>query len=74
MSSKRLDNIGDFMRHGYTLRVDCLDCKRVAVLNPLMIVSLCQSKGWSKQMASVEARLRCSGCRSKNVRCGPGFR
>lgn len=74
MSSKRLDDIGDFHRHGYTLRIDCLACKRVAVLDPLTIITLCQRKGWSRQTVCVEARLRCSGCKSKNVRCGPGFK
>ena len=73
MSSKRLDDIGDFRRHGYTLRVDCLTCKRVAVLDPTAIVELCQRNRWSRQMASVERRLRCSTCKSKDVRCGPGL-
>jgi hypothetical protein len=73
MSSKRLDDIGDFRRHGYSLRVDCRTCKRVAILDPSSLVLLCNKKGWSRQMASVEGRLRCSGCGSKDVRCGPGF-
>ena len=73
MSSKRLDDIGDFRRHGYSLRVDCRTCKRVAILDPSRLVVLCNKKGWSRQMASVEARLRRSGCGSKDVRCGPGF-
>ena len=74
VSSKRLDDVGDFHRHGYTLRVDCLACKRVAVLDPLDLVQRCQRNGWSRQLASVERRLRCSGCGSRRVRCGPGFK
>ena len=73
MSSKRLDDVGDFRRHGYMLRVDCRICKRVAVLDPTSIVELCQRNGWSRQMASVERRLRCSVCKSKDVQCGPGL-
>ena len=74
VSSKRLDDVGDFSRHGYTLRVDCRSCGRVAVLDPLRIVTLCQERGWSRQVGTVEARMRCSGCGSRQVRLGPGFR
>jgi|TARA_Y100001001_G_scaffold157510_1_gene175760 Zn finger protein HypA/HybF involved in hydrogenase expression len=73
MSSKRLATIADFSRHGYTLRVDCLQCRRVAVFNPLEITMICQQHGWSKQMASVEGRLRCSKCGSRDIRLGPAF-
>lgn len=73
MSSKRLDTIADFSRHGYALRVDCLRCRRVAILNPLEIVMLCQQRGWSKQIAAVEARLRCSQCGRRETRLGPAF-
>ena len=54
MSSKRLDSIADYTRHGYALRVDCRRCRRVAVLDPLQIVLHCQQRGWSKQMAALE--------------------
>lgn len=73
MSSKRLDTIADYSRHGYALRVDCQRCRRVAVLNPREIVLLCQKRGWSKQMATVESRFRCSRCGSRDTRLGPAF-
>jgi tRNA G26 N,N-dimethylase Trm1 len=73
MSSKRLDSIADYSRHGYALRVDCRRCRRVAVLDPLQIVLHCQQRGWSKQMAALEGRLRCSRCGSKDTRLGPAF-
>ena len=73
MSSKRLDDVGDFRRHGYNMRVDCRSCGRVAAMDPTELVFLCNRNGWSRQMTSVEARLRCSGCGSKDVRCGPAF-
>lgn len=73
MSSKRLDTIADYSRHGYALRVDCRHCRRVAVLNPLSIVLLCQQRGWSKQMSALEGRLRCSRCGSRDTRLGPAF-
>ena len=40
MGSKRLDAISDYHRHGYSLRVDCRACRRVAILEPLPIVEL----------------------------------
>jgi len=73
MSSKRLDSISDYSRHGYALRVDCRRCRRVAVLDPLQIVLQCQQRGWSKQMAALEGRLRCSRCGSRDTRLGPAF-
>lgn len=74
MSSKRLGAISDYSRHGYMLRVDCKSCKRIAVIDPLQIVQLCQLRQWSRQMQAVERRLRCSQCGSRDVRCGPSFK
>ncbi len=74
MSSKRLDTISDFTRHGYTLRVDCRGCKRLAIIDPREITLLCQQRNWSRQLAAVERRLRCSKCGSRDVRLGPGFK
>ena len=71
MSSKRLDAISDYHRHGYMLRVDCKGCGRVAIVEPWQIVELCQRRGWSRQMGQVERRLRCSKCGSRSVQCGP---
>ena len=45
MSSKRLDDLGDFLRRHYRLRVDCLSSKRVAVLDPISLLEQCQRKG-----------------------------
>ncbi|OBX18812.1 hypothetical protein A9995_09615 [Erythrobacter sp. QSSC1-22B] len=74
MSSKRLDTISDYSRHGFTLRVDCRVCRRLAIIDPRTITLLCQQRQWSKQIAAVEGRLRCSKCGSRDVRVGPGFK
>jgi Zn finger protein HypA/HybF involved in hydrogenase expression len=74
MSSKRLDTISDYSRHGYSLRVDCRSCGRLAIIDPLKITLMCQQRHWSKQIAAVERRLRCSKCGSRDVRVGPGFK
>jgi hypothetical protein len=73
MSSKRLDSISDYRRHGYALRIDCLGCGHMAKIDPNVIVKLCMAHGWSKQLAYVERRLRCTKCGKRDVRCGPAF-
>jgi len=73
MSSKRLETIADFVRHRYRLRVDCLACGRVVVLEPLPILELCQARGWPYRLAVLEPRLVCAECGSRRVRCGPAF-
>jgi len=73
MSSRRLDSIADYSRHGYALRIDCLKRGRVAVLNPLEITMTCQERGWSKQMSALDGRLRCSRCGSRTTSLGQRF-
>lgn len=73
MSSKRLDDLGYFLRHGYRLRVDCRACKRVAILSPLPLLELCSRRSWSRQIGDVERRFKCSECGSRDVRLGPAF-
>lgn len=74
MSSKRLDSIADFHRQGYLLRVDCRQCGRVAVLDPLALLERCRAKGWSYQLAVIEGRFRCGKCGARRARLGPAFR
>ena len=73
MGSKRLDSLSDYSRHHYRLRADCLRCKRVTVLDPLLLIERCQAKGWSYQIGAVAARLVCAECGSRQVRLGPAF-
>ncbi|KLE33880.1 hypothetical protein AAW00_12495 [Aurantiacibacter luteus] len=73
MGSKRLDSLGDYLRHHYTLRVDCRGCKKVSILQPLVLLELCQKRGWGHQMREVERRLKCGSCGGRDVRIGPGF-
>lgn len=73
MSSKRLDAISDYARHDYRLKVECRSCGHTSKLEPDKLVALCMMRGWSRQMSSVEARLRCQKCGKRDVRCGPAF-
>lgn len=44
MSSKRLDSISDYHRHRFNLRVVCLGCGRVIVLDSLNFLSACTDR------------------------------
>lgn len=61
------------MRHRYRLRVDCLACRKVAILHPVTLLETCRQRGWGHQMGEIEQRLRCGSCGSRNVRMGPAF-
>ena len=54
MSSKRLDSIADYAGHRFRLRVDCLGCKRLAIIEPRVIVEMYSKRGWSRDMQAVE--------------------
>ena len=41
MSCKRLHDVSDFIRHSYTIRVDCRGCGRLKVFDPLRLAELC---------------------------------
>lgn len=73
MSSKRLDSLGDYLRHRYRLRIECRGCNRVVIAEPLTLLDLCRKRGWSHQIGQVEPKLRCGDCGSKEVRLGPAF-
>ena len=72
-NNKRLDMISDYARHGLRMRINCKQCGRVAVLNATEISMMCNKRGWSRDLYSVERRLRCSSCGGKDVRCSPAF-
>ena len=67
MSSKRLDSISDYHRHGFNLRVTCLGCGRVIVLDSLELSERLLSAGKSGDMTAVERRLRCAECGGSQV-------
>lgn len=73
MSSKRLDSAADYLRHGYRLRIDCLGCKRVVIMEPLPLLEICRARSWPYQIGAIERRLRCSVCGGRTVRLGPAF-
>ena len=73
MGSKRLDSLGDYLRHRYRLRIECRGCNRVVIEEPLSLLDLCRKRGWGHQLPEVERRLRCSQCGSRDVRLGPAF-
>lgn len=71
MSSKRLDSISDYHRHGFNLRVVCLGCGRVIVIDSLELTQRLHNAGKSRDMGAVQRRLRCAECGGDRVKCGP---
>lgn len=72
MSSKRLNTLSDFARHGYLLRIEC-ECGRVVLADPHKIIVACQARGINYRLEAVAARLRCERCGRKPWRVGPGL-
>lgn len=73
MGSERVDPLGEYMRHRNRLRVDCLACKKLAILQPITLLETCRQRGWGHRMGEVEQRLRCGSCGSRRVRVGLAF-
>lgn len=73
MSSKRLDSLADYNRHRYRLRADCLNCRRVTIMEPLALLERCHARGWSYDIEAVARRMVCAECGSRDVRLGPAF-
>ncbi len=71
MSSKRLDKISDYRRHGYHLRIKCLHCKRNVIIDPAEIMHICLSQGKSQMTDAVIRRLRCAECGSRRIELSP---
>lgn len=72
MSSKRLNSLSDYARHGYKLRLDC-ECGRVVLLEPRALLQACYDRRLPHHLDAVTARLRCSKCGKRPHRIGPGF-
>ena len=73
MSSKRLDTISDYDRHGYAMKVECRDCGHSAKLDARKISDHAVKRNLSRGIAAIEQRLRCQKCGKRNVRIGPAF-
>lgn len=73
MSSKRLESLSDYARHGYKLRLDC-GCGRVVLLDPHDLLATIMDRGLGRQsLDGIAAKLKCSKCGRRPARIGPGF-
>lgn len=73
MSSKRLESLADYARHGFKIRVDC-KCGRVVVIDPRTLLQMIAKKGWSRpSLDAIGQRLKCQRCGSRPKRIGPGL-
>ena len=73
MSSKRLESLGDYLRHGYRIRLECLSCNRVVIKPVVPLLRMCRERGVSHRLVLLEKQLRCSKCGLRDVRIGPAF-
>ena len=73
VSSKRLDKISDYARHGYAMTVQCRSCGHSAKLDTRAISDEAVRRNLSRDVGAIERRLRCQKCGKRDVRCGPAF-
>ncbi len=73
VSSKRLDKISDYARHGYAMNVECIACGHAAKLDARVISEEATRRNLSRSIAAIERRLKCQKCGMRRVRCGPAF-
>ena len=64
MSSKRLETLSVFARHGYLLWIEC-ECRRVKMADPHKIIAVCPARRVSYRLQTVAAHLRCERCGRK---------
>lgn len=71
VSTKHLDSIADYRRHGFKLRIECT-CGRVRVIEPGdLMVALGRRKNSSRDMQLLIPRLKCFVCGSRPKYWGP---
>ncbi|MFK4003688.1 hypothetical protein [Qipengyuania sp. NPDC077563] len=71
MSSKRLETLRDFARHGYKIRIDCA-CGRVVLVDPHQMLLALQEKGEDRiSLERLATKLKCYRCGSRPRRIGP---
>ena len=73
MSSKRLDKISDYARHGYAISVQCRSCGHSAKLDARAISDEAVKRNLSRDIGAIERRLRCQKCSKRDVQSGPAF-
>ena len=71
MGSKRLSAISDYARHGFNLQVKCRGCGRVSVIDSRALSAECTRTSLSRDMGAIQRRLRCQGCRGRDIEFGP---
>ena len=73
MSSKRLDKISDYARHGYAAEAECRECGHSAKLDAQALSDDAVRRNLSRDIGAIERRLKCQRCGKRKVRIGPAF-
>lgn len=70
MGSKRLDKIGDYVRHGFDLQVTCR-CGHKAKINARDLMNRLYRQQRSMVMILIAPHLTCSKCGNRDISYGP---
>lgn len=73
MGTKRLDWIHDYGRAGYCLRVFCMLCGYVAVLDPTDVRERSRTRQ-APFIQATEQRMKCGQCGARKAACSPANR
>lgn len=73
VSTKHIRTIGDFMRFGMDIAVECY-CGRMSVLPWLPVVMKFHTEGWSGNLDAAARRFKCRRCGSIARHLGPRYR
>ena len=73
MGSKNLRSLRDFIRHKFSVRVEC-QCGRVRLIDPRRLLDMVEERGWTAySLDGIAMRLRCEKCGQRPKHMGPGF-
>lgn len=70
MSTKHIRVMGDFMRFGMDIAVEC-ECGHKTVLPWLPVLMRFHQKGWSHNLAAARRHFRCAKCGEHPAHIGP---
>jgi hypothetical protein len=70
MGSKRLDKIGDYVRHGFDLQVAC-KCGHKATIDARALDDKLFAQRRNSTMILIAPHLKCSKCGRRDVTYGP---
>lgn len=68
MGRFKLETLSDFSRHGYEVRIVCLECRHSSDRNPIILQQQVHQRGLSQRIDRLERALKCTRCGKKRTR------